>query len=498
MPRFMHGKFGKVGQDSLLFGAPALHNYGYMFPRLAADPTKRLPDDPDIGYRLMRLGAQMLEPVNVLPSGDSSIPGVYTYFGQFVDHNITFETMSGDLGQLGPDLPRLPDPTAVLKNLRQGPLDLESVYDPPAPRDPASSDRMLIGRVSAAGNRPLGKDDFNDLPREPRSHDIENDRAALTGDPRNDENLIIGQLHVAFLKAHNALVGEGMSFAAARTQLRQMYQSVVLDDFLPRILDATVLEDVMTHGPRFLVPSSQDEVFVPFEFSVAAYRFGHSMVRSSYNININFGELGRLGPATLELLFTLTALSGNFDPGPGHDFDTLPENWIVEWTRLLLLDAGIQFSKARKINTLVARPLRNLRDEAGAPLPQPIEGQLAVRNLLRGYRLSLPTGQAVAQAIGLTPLSGATLLGALPALQQAVVTNEGFAERTPLWFYILAEAGDPLGANGDRLGPVGSRIVAETLYNLVKFSEDSIIPSGGARSWKKFALQDILHLAEVA
>jgi hypothetical protein len=173
MPRVMHGDIQRTSRfgsfvSSLGLG-PKLYNYGYMFPGLAADSNSRLPDDGDIGQRLVRLGASMLESAIALPSGDSPIPSAYTYLGQFIDHNITSETMSGDLGQLGPNVSRIPNAPDVIKNLRTGVLDLVSVYDAPAPRDPTNNDLMLLGRVSPSGNRPVGKDDFNDLPRQPRS-----------------------------------------------------------------------------------------------------------------------------------------------------------------------------------------------------------------------------------------------------------------------------------------------------------------------------------------
>ena len=66
------------------------------------------------------------------------------------------------------------------------------MYGPPAPRDPASNSRMLIGKVtklngtSVPFKRPPGKGDDNDLPREKRNADPLRDRAARIGDPRND------------------------------------------------------------------------------------------------------------------------------------------------------------------------------------------------------------------------------------------------------------------------------------------------------------------------
>jgi hypothetical protein len=130
-----------------------------------------------------------------------------------------------------------------LKNLRTASLELDSLYGPPAPRDPANRNKLRIGTVTSLGGtspptqRPPGKGEDNDLPREPRSPDIRHDRAALIGDPRNDQNLIVAQLHLAFLKAHNQLVAQGRTFEQARRLLRQHYQHLVIHDFLKRIAD---------------------------------------------------------------------------------------------------------------------------------------------------------------------------------------------------------------------------------------------------------------------
>ena len=249
--------------------------------------------------------------------GDSDVSAAYTYLGQFVDHDITLETSSDKGSQLvDPDL--RPLPLARIRqetqNLRTGGLDLDSVYGLPAPRD---GDRFRLGRVSEIGGRPPGKDDFNDLPREGRSVDVVHDRAALIGDPRNDENLIVAQLHLA----HNELVDQGNSFRRARRLLRQHYQHIVLHDFLKkRIADEQIVQDTIENGNRVYDPDDED-FFMPLEFSVAAYRLGHSMVRGNYDFNLNFNRNGQ--PGTLDFLFTFTALSGGLGFGPGTF--TLPD-----------------------------------------------------------------------------------------------------------------------------------------------------------------------------
>jgi Animal haem peroxidase len=484
-----------------------LQDFDFMFPRLQEDPKNLLVPTRDTRDALIVLGRSMRDTTTDRPSGDSPIPAAYTYFGQFVDHDVTLEAASADVKELlSPLLKPLPLEKIrdELRNARTATLDLDSVYAPPAPR---SGERMTVGRVTPLGGqaaplrRPPGKDDFNDLPREGRNPDQKRDRAALIGDPRNDENTIVAQLHTAFLRAHNALVDAGHRFDEARRLLRQHYQWLVLHDFLPRIADPKVAKAVLKDGNRFFLPEP-GRCFIPLEFAVAAYRFGHTMVRSSYNFNLNFNRGRERGttPATLGLLFTFTALSGDFDPRPNarpaHErgTDTLPDNWIAEWERMT--GTG---ERARRIDTRLVEPLFELFDSTGRPEPGD-RGRLAVRNLLRGYLLRIPTGQAVAKAVGAAPLTARQLQAAVPPEQAKALEDGDFLKRTPLWFYLLAEAAH--AARGKHLGPVGSLIVAEVLTELVRHSEDSILASPG---WKpvlgktpgKFELTDLLRLAGV-
>jgi hypothetical protein len=465
-------------------------SFDFLFLELQEDPSNLLPVAGKTRDDLVDLG----KAISTVFGGDSNIPAAYTYFGQFVDHDITFETSSAPGSQLvAPDL--APLPLARIRqetqNLRTGGLDLDSVYGLPAPRDGA---KMRLGKVAQSGSRPPDKDDFNDLPREGRSVDIVHDRAALIGDPRNDENLIIAQLHLAFLRAHNELVDQGNSFSRAKRLLRQHYQHIVLHDFLKKIADPQIVDETIALN-RVYDPD-EDEFFMPLEFSVAAYRLGHSMVRGNYDFNVNFQ------PATLDQLFTFTALSGQLG-----EFDTLPELWIIEWENFV--DAGVPFTKARRIDTKLVEPLEHLRiltgeEEAG------LARRLAVRNLLRGYLLRMPTGQAVARALkeklqGVRdiPVLGPNRIrqGAASDDQAQVLEEAGFLERTPLWYYILAEAAE-LGG-GQRLGPVGGTIVAEVLVGLVRRSQNSILR---AENWQPtlpsaqpgtFTLPDLLRFAGV-
>jgi hypothetical protein len=281
-----------------------------------------------------------------------------------------------------------------------------------------------------------------------------------------------------------------MSFEEARRALRQHYQWMVLHDFLKQVCDPSIVDAVVQNGPRFY-KAHEEPFFLPIEFSAAAYRFGHTMVRASYDFNLNFPLPGNF-PAVLSLLFSFTALTGELG-----DFDTLPEHWIIEWERFFPAGANL----ARRLDTQMVEPLFHLTDEVGRPATGGEDApRLAVRNLLRGYLLRLPTGQAVAEALGITPMTAAEIETAAddPA-QVTVLRASGFNARTPLWYYILAEANGP-GSHGNRLGPVGSTLLAEVLVGLVQRSEDSILrsrdpwrPTLGSND--RFDLPDLLRLA---
>jgi len=471
-------------------------DFGFLFPELQQNPDNLLPESRATRDALVELGRVMLDE-NPTSGEDTDIPAAYTYFGQFVDHDTTLDLVSAELPDLvDPDLVPL-SPEQIENDLQNGrtpTLELDSVYGLPAPRDPQNSRKMRIGTVSEFSNRPPGKDDFNDLPREGRSNDPEHDRAALIGDARNDENTIIAQLHVAFLRAHNQLVDGGRTFGAARRVLRQHYQHIVLHDFLRRIADPQIVDETIQQN-RVYDPDP-DDIFMPLEFSVAAYRFGHSMVRAEYPFNLNFQ------PAFLEQLFTFTALSGQLG-----EFDTLPENWIIQWPNFVDVDEPA--TRTRRIDTKLVEPLFTLPDLRGRPR-QENRARLAVRNLLRGYLLRLPTGQAVARALrqklsGVRdiPVLGPNRIrnGAASPDQVQKLEAGGFLERTPLWYYILAEAA--LLEHGQRLGPVGSTIVAEVLVGLIRRSENSILrmadwqPTLPSARPGTFTLTDLLRVARV-
>jgi hypothetical protein len=502
---------------ALAADATSVNPVDSMFPQLQGDPNNFLEVGPTTIAALRELGQAMAED----PSNEEGVvPAAYTYFGQFIDHDVTktvvddaFAMLNGrDFIEASDFLPMSLDQVrAHVHNERTGVLDLDSVYGGIAATNATNVDgSMLLGQVTPSGFGPINTADrFHDLPRRALNPNPQNDlerqqdREALIGDPRNDENLLVAQLHVAILRSHNAILAGDSKLAApqVRSEVRRRYQWAVLHDFLPRVCDPAVVQDISTTGRKLLNWQSAHEVFVPIEFSAAAYRFGHSMVRQEYDHNSTFGPPPALVRATFNFMFTFTALSGDLSPGPGPNGEspTLPDNWTIDWARFfdsVGSTTADSLNPARKIDTRIAPELGRLPDVVGQPL-QSMMAQLATRNLLRGYRFGLPTGQAVAKACGVQPLSPNVIADAVVPSRRSRFAGAGFDQRTPLWFYILAEAGDPAGPNGLHLGPVGSRIVAETLFALVQFSPDSVLitpPTAEELATGQFSLRGLIRL----
>ena len=203
----------------------------------------------------------------------------------------------------------------------------------------------------------------------------------------------------------------------------------MLHDFLPRVADPTIVNTVIQNGPQHYDPP-EGQFFLPLEYAVAAYRFGHTMVRNRYTFNLNFPA------ATLHELFTFTALSGQLG-----DFDTLPEFWIIEWQNLVDLGNGTHHDKARRFDTKLVEPgLFQLQDTFGVTLDpadptipdvEKDKRRLAVRNLLRGYLLRMPTGQALAGALGLTPLTASEVEAAASSPEQVAALQAGGFSAAP-------------------------------------------------------------------
>jgi hypothetical protein len=311
------------------------------------------------------------------PPDNPDIPSGYTYLGQFIDHDITFDPVSS--------LGRQNDPDA-LHNFRTPRYDLDSVYG----RGPADQPylyektghitRMKLGEdVGVVPGQTSGAGP--DLPRnEPRQRDGQDVffGRALIGDPRNDENLLVSQLHLTMLQFHNKVIEHVAAttplehdnlFKEAQRLVRWHYQWVVVNDFVRRVAGDAVVDDIlrtetMVVGgggqqislvrPRFQFYNPSYDAFIPVEFAVAAYRFGHSMIRGRYHINTFVRDArGDQGPIPI------------FGPERPPDelknlngFRRLPPQWAVEWKFLFELPgADVQPQPSLLIDAQPAGPL---------------------------------------------------------------------------------------------------------------------------------------------
>ena len=491
---------------------PAL-KFGRLFGRTRHEPYK---DAGGMVEKLTRLGNAMNDR-RADGKAESDIPAGYTYLGQFIAHEVTHDS-TGDLLAAG----------LVSQNLRTPEVDLDSLYggaDGPAARPELYRTNGFHLRTRDT----LGAGDFtptlpHDLPRgtkgSPDGKTKANPKRALLGDPRNDENLAVAQTHVAFIHFHNRVAGmireahpdypPTRVFALAREQVIRHYQWVVLYDFLPRIVRADVLDCVRRHGRRWFKGGGEDGLFMPLEFSAAAFRIGHTMVRGTYEWN----PLRRTGsgrnPAPLLLdLFRQTGLLKDGLDGRS----SLKGDWVIDWRHFFDFSplgryrpAGLNLSA--KLDTVFDMHLDKVAGFHDEQIDK-MQRAITVRNLLRGFYLGLPTGEEAAEWMGETPLTHDELAGGRPP---AGLDDPDFRGRTPLWYYVLREAElsgfNEKGEPGNRLGPVGSRVVAETLYGLVEHSTVSIIRDGdwrptlGRRAGDapgpaKFEMIDLLDFAGV-
>ncbi|MBW4514489.1 MAG: hypothetical protein KME11_04625 [Timaviella obliquedivisa GSE-PSE-MK23-08B] len=475
---------------------------------------------------------------------DSHIPAGFTYLAQFVDHDLTRDRTDVPFGT------PVTDPSQ-LKQARSPALDLDSVYGIGPTVEPGfyqpDGIRLNTGKTQESSppnaDRPL--DDF-DLPRKgATAAEPEEVRMAQIPDPRNDENLAVGQTHLAFIRFHNRVcdrlanssVPSIMLFERAREAVVKHYQWMLKTDFLPRIVDPAIVDDVFHNGRKIFEVKETGFPTMPIEFSVAAYRLGHSMIREKYDWNAVFsdgGAVGQIGDfGTLINLFRFSGTSGNLSPsasdgsGPSDvnnpldgNFERLPTNWIADWTRLynfvedgtpeLAPETTLNF--ARPLDTRLTNPLKNLplgsfNARGGGGTVPPIQLNLAFRNLARARMVGLASGQEVAAYIankipGTHVLSKDEILGDdLNALSETLKTE--LTTSTPLWFYILREASLNLDSGKlgtGKLGAVGGRIVAEVFHRAIEGSQISIIrdpsftPSLGAKPGV-FRMTDLLRVA---
>jgi len=384
-------------------------------------------------------------------SGDDAAGAAgWPFFGQLIAHDITADR-SPIAGHVDPE---------ALRNARAPKLNLEMLYaDGPvgAPYlfDAGDPAKFLLGP------------DGGDVPRNQQG-------VALIGDPRNDVHLFALSLHVALLHAHNGIVdllrdngvAEADVFDRARITLTWHYQWVVVHDFLPRLVGRSVVEWVLAEGCRWYTPAPA-QAYIPLEFADAAFRYGHGQIRHTYRL-VDGGPAVPLFPDLV-------------------GFGPLPADRRLDLAQVFDLPGRPPAQRAKRLDGRLATSLIALPEQVTGAVDAAAYRSLAVRDLLRGETTELPSGEAVAQLMGVPQLSDDDL-------------EQTWPHGTPLWFYILKEA--ERRAGGDRLGPVGGRIVAEVLIGLLRADPASYLslepgwePSLSAAG-PRFGLADLLTLGD--
>jgi hypothetical protein len=407
------------------------------------------------------------------PEENPAIVAGYTYLGQFIDHDITFDPTS----QLRESLTR--DQLRQLVNFRTPRLDLDNVYGRGPDDQPymykEDSLHMELGDPMSGNPFDAGA---RQLPRGP------NERA-LIGDPRNDENRIVAQLHCAMLRFHNRMVDvmAPTDFQSVRQQVRWHYQWMVVTDFLKTVIQADTYNSVFPdpYHPQFKMARLEHGIeLMPVEFSVAAYRFGHSMIRPQYRLN-----------TTIERRPIFSR--GDDVAADLGGFRAIPSDWAIDWQFFVDLEHGGPANPIDQLDDPVVRkPQHAYKPDTSlvfplAQLPAAVASNpsiLALRNLERGQIFELPSGQDVARALDVTPIPDERLIIGKatgdpndPQTPIASIRDGAFAGKCPLWTYVLAEAyqtsWDLAPTTQDKatipiqLGPVGGRIIAEVLAALL-------------------------------
>jgi hypothetical protein len=413
---------------------------------------------------------------------NSGIFAGYTYLGQFIDHDITFDPTS-QLRHLVTDL-------ADLVNFRTPRLDLDNLYG----RGPGDEPFLY----DSDGIHLLLGDPLSGNHHDPGAHDLQRgpDRRALIGDPRNDENRIVSQLQATMIRFHNRMadVLGATGLDEVRNQVRWHYQWTVINDFLPTIINQATVQKVFPHlakgtsagqdkpvvtlGP-LVGDAATHRFFMPVEFSVAAYRFGHSMIRPIYRFNESISRRPIFGTV-------------NDDAADLGGMRKLPDDWAIDWQFFFDIGDGAVAEKspydkimrnpqhAYKIDTSVVGALGALPPSVASN-----PASLALRNLIRGRDFGLPSGQAVAAEFGESPIDVVIGKATDEDTRRPIADiSAAFSEEAPLWAYVLSEA--PVtswreaGAENRndvpiRLGPVGGRIVGEVFAAMLLADPTSFI-----------------------
>ncbi len=340
-------------------------------------------------------------------------------FSQFLAHDITFESSSKLKGQF--------NQVSRFQNDRTINLDLDCVYGQKTQAffyDAKDTDKLLLGKRYEKDGKV-----WHDLQRNAQGK-------AIIPDNRNDENIIVSRMQVLFIEFHNKMVDhlrkkkyKGNIFSEARRQVTWYYHWLIINEYLYKIMDWEVFERIKNEGCRYYTQPHA----LPLEFTGAAFRTGHSQTRDSNRINENTEK------SLMDLGF----------------FTTMED--YVDWHYIFNFgDDKCQF--AMLIDTKIGKAFHDIKF---VKAKRRIERSLPFLNLRRGVAYGLPSGEDVANRLGFEPIK----------VQE---TKDLKLNGTPLWYYILREA-ELEGHEGEHLGPVGSTILGECFFSIMREDDYSFL-----------------------
>jgi heme peroxidase len=451
------------------------------------------------------------------------MPSGYTYLAQLAAHDL--------ISNIAP-LPRLGDPVSCLaRDFRLGRLVLDTIYgggplatplpyavagdpanqrynlrlgygppnenveDPKQPgvrlRQPPNTNAPArdIGRVAC----PYLTDAPGDGPPDP-----------LIADPRNDDHVIISQLTALFHEFHNIVCAKLAAkdggktddfstyrrFLEARKAVTIAYRRIVVEDLLQRLLEPNVYAyyaDPKTRYPADFLDQVDDER-VPVEFSHAAYRFGHVMIRFSYTLNgkRDNGKIPLPGkPGKYQNIPDTASIKEILDRSSARRADKLPLacTWLVDWSRFFDLGGEPAYDPGGKPYLNLSR--RIAPDVGGGTLGSNNElfgneehrvGGLFLRDLIRGTHASMRTVNSLVEKLRAPEVARSPLLNDASFREKEIrrwlseSAEHSFSDsdlseisrNPPLFFFVLFEAAH--SHNGQHLGTLGSTILAEVFF----------------------------------
>ena len=436
-----------------------------------------------------------------------NLPSGYTYLLQFIAHDMVNTSIS---------LAATEGRRFGFQNARQQPLTLDTIYGGGPDVTPQAYEfsricaqsrgfmprtRLRAGRVRDRSGKTAGMP-FADIGRA-APIDVMDDgipgggsaacclrTEALTADARNEDQALVAQVTLLFHRLHNFVLEQldlalppmtapdaYRNFICARYIVTLFYRKIIVKDVLYRLLDPSVYRYYFLPGidKTRLVSDKDAWGRIPVEFSHGAFRCGHAMIRNSYRVNSD------------EALDSGRAMQFSSRRSPA--FTPLSEDWVVKWEQFFEINGK---NRPRNYSRRLRPNFSSLaRSEFFfAPLIPNADGNgdaagLPNRDLVSAVFARIWSVPKIIDALRTRSAELANFLPAydehIPALTnwlKATADPGGMTEQfepedivaiandPPLPFFVLYEA--DVKHDGQRLGPLGSIIIAETMVGAME------------------------------